>query len=39
MKNDTNLTFINNTIKNSHAESCGGFSIKIYYANIRFRII
>ena len=28
MKNDTNLIFINNTIKNSHAESCGGFIYK-----------
>ena len=27
MKNDTNLTFINNIIKNSHAESCGGLGL------------
>ena len=31
MKNDTNLTLINNIIKNSRAESCGGLSIKLIY--------
>ena len=30
MKNDINLTLINNIIKNSRAESCGGLSIKAY---------